>query len=702
MPFLVSKEKRGFIHGRHIHDCIRLASEAVKLLDSKDWCGNIALKVDIAKAFDTLRWDFFLKVLHNFGSTDKFCVWIHNLLQSAHMSVNVNGDLHGYFTYYAKESGELDNYGKSFIYGGGMSSFRLNILTKFAGLRKGYAPFIYLGVPIFKGKPKTIDLRAIADKGMLVHCMVLYDWMISLIRDIVRVVKRFIWSGETTKNKVITVSWKDLCSPIPEGGLGIRSLIKVNETFNLKLAWDFLTSTEPWAVLLRERVLRKGSYIKHHISFSLWSSLKHDLATIVDNSSWNLGNVEAISLWFDRWCGEPLHLEVVDPSCLVDQTISSIISNGRWDFDKAISPILLALCTRILACRILITPRSDYRIWTCFQHGILTSKISFDFKRSVGSCKEWAQWIWSKLILPFKSCLFGSSFTIKWQHMINGREGLSPLCRVVVCVRMRKSLPLKFFQLIFGTGQCKTVAVASFIMVLNAIWLARNMLRFHNVTFLVSKTISAIMELVALVGGCSSVGNPLNMKDFEILKSFKVNIRPPKVPNNIEVIWKSPLRDWVKINCDGAFTSFSNSSCVGIARNHDGNFLGAFASSLEIANSLMAELTSAMMAIELAYEKNWSNLWLETDSTTIIKAFNMPFLVPCTIRNRWLDSINTVSNWNFVVSHVVREGNSCADIFDNIGLNLNGSTFYSFVHNCLRDDFVRNMHEMHFFRFVGS
>lgn len=59
MPLLISHEQHGFKHGRHIHDCIGVASKAINLLDTKAWCGNVTLKVDIVKAFDTLNWDFF-------------------------------------------------------------------------------------------------------------------------------------------------------------------------------------------------------------------------------------------------------------------------------------------------------------------------------------------------------------------------------------------------------------------------------------------------------------------------------------------------------------------------------------------------------------------------------------------------------------------------------------------------------------------
>lgn len=94
---------------------------------------------------------------------------------------------------------------------------RLNILSSFAGFKIGYLPFVYLGVPLFKGKIKAFFLRMIADKvinklaswkgsllsfacrvelvkfqSMLLHSMAIYVWPISLVRDIERVIKQFI------------------------------------------------------------------------------------------------------------------------------------------------------------------------------------------------------------------------------------------------------------------------------------------------------------------------------------------------------------------------------------------------------------------------------------------------------------------------------------------------------------------------------
>lgn len=62
-PKVISDQQRGFIKGRHIFDCICIASEASNMLDSRAFGGNLAMKFDIKKAFDTLDWGFLMTSL---------------------------------------------------------------------------------------------------------------------------------------------------------------------------------------------------------------------------------------------------------------------------------------------------------------------------------------------------------------------------------------------------------------------------------------------------------------------------------------------------------------------------------------------------------------------------------------------------------------------------------------------------------------
>lgn len=65
---------------------------------------------------------------------------------------------------YTNASGQHINYQKSKIY------FRKGVVNRKAdiinllGMAAGITPFVYLRVPIFKGKPKVIHLQPLADK----------------------------------------------------------------------------------------------------------------------------------------------------------------------------------------------------------------------------------------------------------------------------------------------------------------------------------------------------------------------------------------------------------------------------------------------------------------------------------------------------------------------------------------------------------
>lgn len=97
-PKIISENQRGFIKGRQISECTCIASEAVNLLNYKAFGGNLALKFDIRKAFDTIDWDFLLNVLHAFGFNSKFCNWVRIILNSIKLSFSINGRPVGFFS----------------------------------------------------------------------------------------------------------------------------------------------------------------------------------------------------------------------------------------------------------------------------------------------------------------------------------------------------------------------------------------------------------------------------------------------------------------------------------------------------------------------------------------------------------------------------------------------------------------------------
>jgi hypothetical protein len=237
------------------------------------------------------------------------------------------------FNRYALESGQVINNAKSTIFHGSITNRRLLSIVDLLNFKVGSLPFLYLGVPIFRGKPKVLHLQPIADKiklklsawkasllsiagriqliksviqSMLTYSISLYSWPVSLLKDLERCIRNFIWSGDIEKRKLVTISWKKICRPLAQGGLNIRSLIHINKASNLKLCWNMVNSQTSWAILLKDRVFRKGKTIQHHIFSSIWSSIKEEFNVLKDNTVWLVGNGERINFWLDSWCGDPL------------------------------------------------------------------------------------------------------------------------------------------------------------------------------------------------------------------------------------------------------------------------------------------------------------------------------------------------------------------------------------------------------------
>lgn len=98
-----------------------------------------------------------------------------------------------------------------------------------------------------------------------------------------------------------------------------------------------------------------------------------------------------------------------------------------------------------------------------------------------------------------------------------------------------------------------------------------------------------------MTGNNSNCAANSTISDFILLKAFSVKINYGIAPKIKEVIWQPLVFNWIKWNIDGA--SIGNpgpSSCGGIFRNNNVEFLGAFAYNLGNTNSLVAELNGAI------------------------------------------------------------------------------------------------------------
>lgn len=70
--------------------------------------------------------------------------------------------------------------------------------------------------------PGRVQLVKSIIQGMLLYSFQIYLWSSSLVKQLDSWIRNFIWFGDISKRKLITVSWQKLCSPFQVGGLGTR------------------------------------------------------------------------------------------------------------------------------------------------------------------------------------------------------------------------------------------------------------------------------------------------------------------------------------------------------------------------------------------------------------------------------------------------------------------------------------------------
>ncbi|XP_039120732.1 uncharacterized protein LOC120257303 [Dioscorea cayenensis subsp. rotundata] len=95
---LVDHSQSAFIKGRSILDNVVAAEEIIFGLQQRGLGGNV-VKVDFAKAFDMVDWDFLLEMLEARGFGTRWRQWIASLLRSSKSSILINGSPEGYVRY---------------------------------------------------------------------------------------------------------------------------------------------------------------------------------------------------------------------------------------------------------------------------------------------------------------------------------------------------------------------------------------------------------------------------------------------------------------------------------------------------------------------------------------------------------------------------------------------------------------------------
>lgn len=98
LPDIISPEQSGFVYGRIIQDNIFLAQELIQSIRKKVRGGNIVIKLDMHKTYDSVNLLVLIKTMRKFGFGERWIDFIWRLLSNRWYSVLANDQCSGYFS----------------------------------------------------------------------------------------------------------------------------------------------------------------------------------------------------------------------------------------------------------------------------------------------------------------------------------------------------------------------------------------------------------------------------------------------------------------------------------------------------------------------------------------------------------------------------------------------------------------------------
>lgn len=174
----------------------------------------------------------------------------------------------------------------------------------------------------WKGKMLSMAGRVTLTKAVLssipVHTMSTVILPSSTLESLDKVSRFFVWGSSQEKRKMHLLSWKRICRPKSQGGLGLRKAKDMNRALVSKVGWRLLNDKGSlWARVLKKKykvtTAHDVSWLKPKSTWSsTWRSIGVGLREVVSRGiGWVPGDGKSIKFWSDRWLMKKPLLELV-------------------------------------------------------------------------------------------------------------------------------------------------------------------------------------------------------------------------------------------------------------------------------------------------------------------------------------------------------------------------------------------------------
>ncbi|XP_059638758.1 uncharacterized protein LOC132281037 [Cornus florida] len=452
--------RNAFVQGRKISDSILLTHELLRGYHRDASPPRCAIKINLMKAFDSVKWDFTLDCLSHLNFPQSFIKLIQNIISRAprfkyhwrckelgitHLSFADDLFLfcHGDITsvsilkcaldHFCTISGLSINLSKSSIFFSGVDPYTEIEISNMLGIGTGSLPIRHLGVLLISTSLKAADCRPLIErithrithwssrslsyagrlqliKSMLVSTQVYWSSIFILPKGVIdelnRIFMAFLWSGIEMKSTKAKIAWMTIYRSKEADGLDIPNLVTSNQAAITRYIWDLLTdNTERVWIKWCKTYLIKGKNfwaleIPQSCSWS-WRKIlqqRHHARQLIKHK---IGKGTSINLWLDNWLpAGPLSLRF-PPNILIEAglDLSTTVSHLIYNDSWNFPPVLSVAIPELPT---LPSPsmKDDKLIWTASPSG------EFSLKHTAASLfppyplVPWFDLVWRSPAIP--------------------------------------------------------------------------------------------------------------------------------------------------------------------------------------------------------------------------------------------------------------------------------------------------------------
>eukprot|EP00268_Persea_americana_P009387 TRINITY_DN13775_c0_g1_i3.p1 TRINITY_DN13775_c0_g1~~TRINITY_DN13775_c0_g1_i3.p1 ORF type:complete len:207 (-),score=26.83 TRINITY_DN13775_c0_g1_i3:75-695(-) len=154
-----------------------------------------------------------------------------------------------------------------------------------------------------------------------------------------------MWNDSIEKKKYHLVRWATVCKPLSQGGLGIRSIVKMNKASLGKWLWrvgELGHGLWKQILICKYKLTNDGWYVPNQFSklSGFWKSILYVKEELFQWIRYKARNGVLSRFWQDEWCGHNSLASQFSNLFLLDQRQHALVSDcfchlgGRvvWDF----------------------------------------------------------------------------------------------------------------------------------------------------------------------------------------------------------------------------------------------------------------------------------------------------------------------------------------------------------------------------------